>query len=407
MLYINGKLKSFIGDNNADNGISTSSVVSNRDGSVLERLEWIIYDLEGTTDLDVFKDGPTSVEVGSKVTFSVSLIDRDSGSVATVDIVPGTYTVYNASGASDWTSFATGNSSESVGLVYIDYTFATPTWEEEDNFKVVFTGIRATLATQTAYVQDAIFTGRITGETDIEGKVDTIDGIVDAIQSTLTDVAANVIGITGYSTAASLSEVAGNVIGITGYSTSASLSEGLAGIINITGYSTAASLSDGLGGIVDIKAVVDAITGYATSASLSGGLADLVAIDTVVDAIKVSTDKQAGSVATGTATQNWNAAEADIASIGTNDTSYKLHSLIVDINALHVGGTVSLRMYSQINGTERKVYDEDFVKGTDPDGIWLVDGTVGIHEPLRVTAESTAATDDGAVISYDYMLETM
>ena len=129
--------------------------------------------------------------------------------------------------------------------------------------------------------------------------------------------------------------------------------------------------------------------------------------DTVVDAIKVSTDKQAGAITTSTTTADWNAAEADIASIGTNDTKYKLHSLMLDLNALHVGAIISVRMYSQINGTERKLYDEDYTVGTDPDGIWLVDGTVGIHDALRVSAESTAATDDGAAIPYDYMLEEM
>lgn len=132
---------------------------------------------------------------------------------------------------------------------------------------------------------------------------------------------------------------------------------------------------------------------YATVASLSE----------VLSSIK----KQAGSFSVGATTASWNAAEADVISIGANDTKYKLHSLMLDVNALDTGATISVRMYSQINGTERKVYDVDFTVGTDPDGIWLVDGTVGIHEVLRVTAESSSATDDGATIHYDYMLEEM
>jgi len=61
----------------------------------------------------------------------------------------------------------------------------------------------------------------------------------------------------------------------------------------------------------------------------------------------------------------------------------------------------------QVNGTERKVYQEDFNKGTDPDGCWIVNGTVGIHEAIRVEAQSNRAVDNGVALHYDYMLEAM
>jgi len=135
---------------------------------------------------------------------------------------------------------------------------------------------------------------------------------------------------------------------------------------------------------------------------------DLGTIDTVVDSIKAQTDKLAGATpGVGSATENWNAAEADIVSIGANDTKNKLHSLLVNISAMTATATITIRMYTQINGTERKVYDQDFVKDTDPDGLWIVNGTVGIHEVLRVTAQSDNAGDDGKTIDYDYMLEVM
>lgn len=131
-------------------------------------------------------------------------------------------------------------------------------------------------------------------------------------------------------------------------------------------------------------------------------------IDVVVDAIKVSTDKQAGeSPVVGTATENWNAGEADIVSIGANDTKNKLHSLVLSIDEITAASTITIRMYMQTNGVERKVYDQDFVKDTDPDGLWIVNGTVGIHEVLRVTAQSNAAADDAKNIDYDYLLEAM
>lgn len=129
--------------------------------------------------------------------------------------------------------------------------------------------------------------------------------------------------------------------------------------------------------------------------------------DKITD-IKTATDKQAGeSPVTGTTVANWNAAEADIISIGTNDTKKKLHSLLVVIDDITAGSVITVRMYMQANGVEHKVYDQDYTKGTDQDGLWIVDGTVGIHEVLRVTAQSDTAADDTKNIRYDYMLEAI
>ncbi|MBA7578824.1 hypothetical protein ES708_20690 [subsurface metagenome] len=124
--------------------------------------------------------------------------------------------------------------------------------------------------------------------------------------------------------------------------------------------------------------------------------------------ILTQTDKLAGGApVVGDATENWNAAEADIVSIGANDTKNKLHSLVVDISGLTATATISIRMYMQVKGVEKKVYDQDFVVGTDPDGLWIVNGTLGIHEVLRVTAQSDNGADDGKTIAYDYILEAM
>lgn len=142
---------------------------------------------------------------------------------------------------------------------------------------------------------------------------------------------------------------------------------------------------------------------------LQGTLVTIAAyIDTEVAAIKTQTDKLAGAApGVGTATENWQTAEADIVSIGANDTSNKLHSLVLNISALTAAATITIRMYMQVNGVEREVYSQDFVVGTDPDGLWIVNGTIGIHEVLRVTAQSDTVADNGLDIEYDHMLEAM
>lgn len=108
---------------------------------------------------------------------------------------------------------------------------------------------------------------------------------------------------------------------------------------------------------------------------------------------------------TGSTPGNWQAAEANIVQIGAANTKYKLHSLLLDINALV--GTVTIRMYQQVVGVERRVYQQNFTVAADGPGLWIVNGTVGIHEVLRVTAQSDNAGDNGQAIGYDYLLEAM
>jgi hypothetical protein len=111
---------------------------------------------------------------------------------------------------------------------------------------------------------------------------------------------------------------------------------------------------------------------------------------------------------------NWNSgvatsgnAGADLVTIGAAGVKKKVHSLVVSIRNLTVGATITIRMYMEVNGVEDEVYDQTYVQGVDPDGVWVIDGTVGIHEALRVEVYSNNAADDGAQVVYDYMTEAM
>jgi len=116
----------------------------------------------------------------------------------------------------------------------------------------------------------------------------------------------------------------------------------------------------------------------------------------------------------GSVTADWQSATgtsgeigADLVTIGTSNTKYKLHSLMVNISALTDGAIIVLKLFTKVNGSERKVYHQSFTKGTDPDGLWIVNGTVGIHQGLRVELYSNNAADNGKYVEYDYMLEVM
>lgn len=100
---------------------------------------------------------------------------------------------------------------------------------------------------------------------------------------------------------------------------------------------------------------------------------------------------------------NWNAGEANLVTIGANDTLNKVHSLIVDISTCI--GTITIRMYSQVDGVERQVYFVDASVALDGAGVWVINSVLAIHEALRITCESDNGADDGQSIAYDYIVE--
>jgi len=115
----------------------------------------------------------------------------------------------------------------------------------------------------------------------------------------------------------------------------------------------------------------------------------------------------------GSVTANWNSgaatsgsAGADLVTIGANDLTKILHTMIVSINALEAAANVNVRMYMQVNGTERRFDPGDtYIKGTDPHGLPVIESPLAIHEAVRVEVYSDNALDDAKAIAYDYLLE--
>jgi hypothetical protein len=142
---------------------------------------------------------------------------------------------------------------------------------------------------------------------------------------------------------------------------------------------------------------------------------DLSVILAAIDALEVKLDRLRGEAPeSGPVTANWQSGiatsgetGADLITIGADDVKYKLHSLVVNISALTAGAVIAIKLFMSVNGVERKVYHQSFTQGSDPDGLWIVNGTVGLHEVLRVELQSNNAVDNGQPVDYDYMLEVM
>ena len=149
------------------------------------------------------------------------------------------------------------------------------------------------------------------------------------------------------------------------------------------------------------------VEGKKEQVDLSQVLAGIAQLGVTSDAIKTQTDKLVGEApGTGSTTDDWQTAETEVLSIGAANTRYKLHSLLLSIHNL-AGTVITVRLYMKVNGTERKVYEQAFNATTDPSGLWVVNGTVAIHEVLRVTLQSNDAADNGKPVDYDLMLEAM
>lgn len=89
-----------------------------------------------------------------------------------------------------------------------------------------------------------------------------------------------------------------------------------------------------------------------------------------------------------------------------------LHSLKLDVSALTDGAKIHVKLFIKVNGNERKIYDQEFTVPTtvgvetpppDTDALWIVNGTVAIHDDMRVEVYSNTPADDGAAIAYTYV----
>ncbi|MBA7643030.1 hypothetical protein ES703_50740 [subsurface metagenome] len=153
----------------------------------------------------------------------------------------------------------------------------------------------------------------------------------------------------------------------------------------------------------------------AIEAKLDDGTTGLAALKALIDAAEAKLDKLAGSevdtqvtgkdlTAVGGGTSGENG--ADILTISTT-TRKKVHMLMVSMKNCQAAATITVRMYTKVNGTFEKFYDQSFTKDTDPDAIMAINGTLAILADLRVEMHSSDALDNNVTIPYSYILEDM
>jgi len=108
----------------------------------------------------------------------------------------------------------------------------------------------------------------------------------------------------------------------------------------------------------------------------------------------------------GSEAKAWQTAEENLVLVGSNDTMQKIGSLFISLHNLV--GIITIRRYMQINDTERRLYPDYIVDASsDPPGIPIVDGTMLIHEVLRITLQSDNAADNMKAVDYDYVIKLL
>jgi hypothetical protein len=126
----------------------------------------------------------------------------------------------------------------------------------------------------------------------------------------------------------------------------------------------------------------------------------------ILSQIKDQTDKLAGDApVTGSATQDWQTAEADVVSVGEAGVSNKIQDL--SLNVSNLVGVLIIRLYKNVNGVERKLYEQSFNAATEPPGLPIINGTWATHDVIRVSLQSDNAADNGQTVDYDCLLEAM
>jgi len=123
------------------------------------------------------------VEEAAYQQFSISIMDVDSGAIASADI--------DITGISAEIAKSTGGAAFSTagltaitfakddGRVYVSYEFKAAEWAVGDVYRVTVSGIEATIGTDTAYIPAMVWTNFITLDADLKAAVDGIQTDLD------------------------------------------------------------------------------------------------------------------------------------------------------------------------------------------------------------------------------------
>lgn len=179
--WLNGvKVEGITGYNSSNNHTDTSAVTANKDGSIVERLEFVQTVLGQIGSIDWNKgDTPAVDEDGGRAHFTVGVVDRDTGLVASanINIAAATISLKKSTGGAAFSTVGITQPtlSKTTGQVFSDYDFNAAEWQVGDAFLLEVSGATATDANgNTSYMPVMDWLGIINEDLDVKTEVDDL-----------------------------------------------------------------------------------------------------------------------------------------------------------------------------------------------------------------------------------------
>lgn len=187
-----------IGRDDSNNVFASTNVAADADGSILERLEWIQVALGGTAmQLRVQQSASGTVEETDLIRFAVSLMDMDTGAIASanIDITSITQAMERSRNGSAYSAISDPvvAFSKADGLVYMDYEFKAAQWQVGDMYRMSLSGITCTISSDTAYVPAMIWNNIVVEAEDLTNNTQYLYGVADGGTTSPTKVVDNSI----------------------------------------------------------------------------------------------------------------------------------------------------------------------------------------------------------------------
>jgi len=141
--------------------------------------EWIVANLGGVAGRTrVVPSVSATVEENAYQQFSISIMDIDTGSVPSADIdITGISQVLSKStggGAFSAVGITQPTFGKADGRVFEDYQFLAAEWAAGDVYKLVVSGIEATVGGDTAYIPAVVWSNLVTEQADISADTDPL-----------------------------------------------------------------------------------------------------------------------------------------------------------------------------------------------------------------------------------------
>ncbi len=168
-----------LGTNDNNNVFDSSTVIANRDGSLIERSEWVINALGGV-QARFEQSASGTVEEDSIQQFTISIFDLDAGAVASgnIDVATGPISAVlsksTAGGAFSISGITQPTFAKATGVVACSYRFLASEWQVGDMYRLVVGAIRATVDSEVVYIPDMIWSNIIKEAEELKTDVDAI-----------------------------------------------------------------------------------------------------------------------------------------------------------------------------------------------------------------------------------------